>query len=491
LTTILNNKNFQVYFLIFISLLITLGRQLDTGITNFDDAFYAQKAKEIYDSGDFWIVTLAGNPDFANTPLPFWLMALAYSIFGVSSFSAVFPSALLGMGIVILTYRLADHLYKDSWVAFASSLILIFPGIFIDSARRAMVDIHLAFFVTLAIFAFVKAKTNKTCYLIFGLSTAAAILSKSVLGIFPLAIAFTYLLFNRQWKEMLNPFLILGFLIALGLGFSWHLINWLEFGQQFIDIHFGVLIFNRGFGDINVSFNFLGYSEDFLRNYWPWLPFALIGLYKFYKHGFIDRDENSLLLFIWPVLVFLIISTSKNHTIRYLIMIFPALSIIIAKTFYEWLTPLWQERLMRGLLGTACLTALFINTTPFQVKVTLAESSKEVRHLASIIKLNIPKNEKIGNFKLSFWNPKHAMLFYADRDLEAPITDQEDLKKQLQENPKKMWLSNSDEFKALNSQLPKKLYLIQGNSKYAFFTSSQNREFVKYNFSGIKVPNVK
>ena len=83
------------------------------------------------------------------------------------------------------------------------------------------------------------------------------------------------------------------------------------------------------------------------------------------------------------------------------------------------------------------------------------------------------------------------MLFYADRDLEAPITDQEELKKQLQENPKKMWLSNSDEFKALNSQLPKKLYLIQGNSKYAFFTSSQNREFVKYNFSGIKVPNVK
>ena len=148
--------------MVFISLLITLGRQLDTGITNFDDAFYAQKAKEIYDSGNFRIVTLAGKPDFANPPLPFWLMALAYSIFGVSSFSAVFSSALLGMGIVILTYRLADHLYKNSWIAFVSSLILLFPGIFIDSARRAMVDIHLAFFVTLAICAFVKTKTNKT-----------------------------------------------------------------------------------------------------------------------------------------------------------------------------------------------------------------------------------------------------------------------------------------------------------------------------------------
>ena len=182
MNTILHHKNFQVYVLVLISLLITLGRQLDTGITNFDDAFYAQKAKEIYDSGKFWIVTLAGKPDFANPPLPFWLMALAYSIFGVSSFSAVFSSALLGTGIVILTYRLADHLYKDSWIAFTSSLVLVFPGIFIDSARRAMVDIHLAFFVTLAIFAFVKAKTNKTCYLVFGLSTAAAILS--LIGLF-------------------------------------------------------------------------------------------------------------------------------------------------------------------------------------------------------------------------------------------------------------------------------------------------------------------
>ena len=172
-------------------------------------------------------------------------------------------------------------------------------------------------------------------------------------------------------------------------------------------------------------------------------------------------------------------------------MIFPALSIIIAKTLYEWLNPLWKERLMMGLVGTACLTTLFVNTTPFQAKVTLAESSKEVRHLASIIKLNIPENEKIGNFKLSFWNPKHAMLFYSDRDLEYPITNKKDLQKQIQEDPKKMWLSNSAEFKDLNSQFPGKFYLIQGNSKYAFFTSSQNRKFIKYDFSGIQVPNVK
>lgn len=468
-----------------------LGRQLDTGITNFDDAFYAQKAKEIYESGNLWLVTHGGAPSFENPPLPFWLMALAYGIFGISSFSSVFFSGLFGTGIVILTYRLADYLYKDSWIAFTASLILLFPGIFIDSSRRAMVDIPLAFFVTLALFAFIKAKVHKPWYLIFGLATAGGILSKSVLGIFPLSIAFFHLVFSRQWKEIVNPLLVTGVLLALGLGFSWHLINWMEFGQSFINSHFGVLIFNRGFGENVHPYNFLGYAEDFLKNYWPWLPFALIGLYKFGKRGFIEKDENSLLLFLWPTLVFVVMSTSKNHTIRYVLMIFPALSIIVAKTFSDWLDSRRKDQLLGSLAGIVCLTTLFVNTTPFQAKVTLAESSKEVRQLASIVKLNVPENMKIGNFRLSFWNPKHAILFYSDRGLENPINDMEELLKQLQSNPKKMWLSNSAEFKKLKSQTPDTFYLIQANSKYAFFTSFQNKDFVQYDFSGIKVPNVK
>ena len=468
-----------------------LGRQLNTGISNFDDAFYAQKAKEIYESGNLWIVTHGGTPSFENPPLPFWLMALAYGIFGVSSFSAVFFSGLFGTGIIVLTYRLADYLYKDSWIAFFSSLILLFPGIFIDSSRRAMVDIPLAFFVTLALFAFIKAKAHKPWYLLFGLATAGGILSKSVLGIFPLAIAFFYLVFSRQWKEIVNPLLVTGVLLALGLGFSWHLINWMEFGQSFINSHFGVLIFNRGFGENIHPYNFPGYAEDFLRNYWPWLPFALIGLYKFGKRGFIGKDENSLLLFLWPTLVFVVMSTSKNHTIRYVLMIFPALSIIVAKTFSNWLDSRWKDQALGSLVGIACLTALFVNVTPFQAKVTLGESSKEVRQLASIIKLNIPESIKLGNFRLSTWNPKHAMLFYSDRGLENPINDMEELLKQLQSNPKKMWLSNSTQFKKLKSQMPDAFYLIQANSKYAFFTSSENRDFIQYDFSSMKVPNVK
>ena len=134
LNSALNNKKLQISFLIFASLLIFLGRQLDTGITIYDDVYYAQKAKEVLNSGSLWDITFAGTPAFDNPPLPFWFTALAFSVFGVSSYSAIFSSALFGTGIVFMTYRLSLLLYKDYWIAFASAFVLLFPGIFIDSS---------------------------------------------------------------------------------------------------------------------------------------------------------------------------------------------------------------------------------------------------------------------------------------------------------------------------------------------------------------------
>ena len=160
LNSALSNKKFQVSFLIFASLLIFLGRQLDTGITIYDDVYYAQKAKELLNSGSLWDITYAGTPAFDNPPLPFWFTALAFSVFGVSSYSAIFSSALFGTGIVFMTYRLSLLLYKDCWIAFASAFVLLFPGMFVDAARRAMIDIPLAFFVTLAFYAFSKLGTS-------------------------------------------------------------------------------------------------------------------------------------------------------------------------------------------------------------------------------------------------------------------------------------------------------------------------------------------
>ncbi len=487
-----NDKKFQVSFLIFSSLLIFLGRQLDTGITNYDDAYYAQKAKEILESGSFWTLTFSGAPAFDNTPLPLWFTALAFSIFGVSSFSAVFSSAIFATGIVLITYRLGVLLYKDYWIAFASAFVLLFPGIFVDSSRRGMVDIPLAFFVTLSFYAFLKTRDHKHWYIIFGLSTAGAILSKSVLGLFPLIIIGTFFILSKQWRQLINIWFISGSLIALILGFSWHIINWQHFGQSFIDNHFGWIIMSRSFGGTKETFYFLGYAKDFLKNYWPWLPFALWGLIKFGKRGFIEKDKVSLLFFLWPVITFLVMSSSKNQTLRYLLMIFPPLAIICAKTISDWLGADKKNHALGVMVSIIAITILFVNATFFQVKVTLAQSSKEVRELAAIINLNTPENQTIGNYYLTPSNPRLALRFYSDRDIEMTvIRDPKILIETLSSNPKKTWLGAIHEFKKLINLYPEKIYLIAANEKYAFFTSMINRKEISYDFSTIRLPIIK
>ncbi|MDH5790171.1 MAG: glycosyltransferase family 39 protein, partial [Nitrospinota bacterium] len=213
----LNHKKFQIIFLLFSTLLIFLGRQTDIGLLNFDDSFYAQKAKELFAGGSFWLNTFYGQPDFDKPPLPLWLTALAFKLFGVSGYSAVLVTGLLGTGTVYLTYRLSEKLFEDSWAAFVSAIVLIFPGYFLDYSRRGMTDIALTFFVTLALYCFLRGKENSRWYLAFGLSTVGAIWTKSVLGLFPLLIALSVLLVTRQWKTIINPNLIGGVVIALAL----------------------------------------------------------------------------------------------------------------------------------------------------------------------------------------------------------------------------------------------------------------------------------
>ncbi len=437
------------------------------------------------ESGSLWLITYSGVPAFDNAPLPFWLTALAYSVFGVSTYSAIFSSALLGTGIILITYRMSLLLYKDNWVAFASAFVLLFPGLFVDSSRRSMVDIPLAFFVVLAFYAFFKARDIKPWYLVFGLATACAILTKSVLGLFPLTIVGAFLIFSRQWRELINPWFLSGCMIALLLGFSWHFINWQHYGQEFIDAHFGYLIVGRNFGEAK-PFYFLGYAKDFYRNYWPWLPITLIGLAQFGKRGFKEKDKVALFLFLWPVLTFLVMSTGKNQVIRYLFMMFPALAIVNAKTISEWLGPDKKNQALAIMVGAIATTILFVNVTSFRAKVSLDQQSKEIREIAPIINLNTSKNQRIGNYRLSPYNPRLTMLFYANRVIELGVTgDPEKLIKALSSNPEKLWLTSLGEFSKLTAQYPDKIYLIHANKKHAFFTAIENRGNVRYDFSAL------
>ena len=494
LPKLLSNRTFQVIFLVFSSLLTFLGRQLDRGITNFDGAYYAIKAREIFLSDSLWVVTWRGTAYFFdNPPLPFWLTGLAYKAFGVSGYAAVFSSAIFGVLIVYLTYSLCNYLYKDNWTSFLAAFVLLFPGLFLDSSRRAMLDITLAFFVTASMYCLIKGLENRKFYLLYGLMAGCAVLTKSVLGFFPIVIGVVFMFWHGSFKKIFDPGFMTGVVLALLVGCSWYLINWSMFGDAFIYGHFKthhMKFLPQDFLSNNPLYIF-GYLKDMMRNYWPWFPVTVVGVFLFAKSSFREKDCRSIFLFLWVFIPFVIMSTSRNQTLRYLFMIFPAFGIITAHTLAGWLKDSQKEKALPWMIGAVMTIVLVINATPIQVKVSLNQNNHEVRNLAPFVHINTRPGEKIFNYGFTPWNPTQVLAFYSGRFLEYPVKDAETLIQKLDKNPKGTWLSPVSTFKELKNKFPGKLYLIYGNQKFAYFTSIRNRENITYNFFDTKVPIVR
>jgi 4-amino-4-deoxy-L-arabinose transferase-like glycosyltransferase len=484
--TLLNNKKFHYIFLIYFSMLTFLGRVAWGGLRPDADAWYAQKAKELIASGNFFVINFHGKPAFEHTPLFIWLDALAFKLFGVSTYSAILPSAVLGTATVVLTYKIALRLFDDRWIAFVSSIILMFPGYYLEVARKGQVDATLGFMVTLALFAFLKARDNPKWYYLFGLGTAGAILTKSFLGLFPFIIGLVYLISTRQFREIFNIHLVLSVIFGLLLGSCWFIANWIYFGEEFLNSHFGVLLLDRYSQETNSWWNYFDYFVEIFENYWPWVPILVAGLWLFGKRAVLQKDQQALFVLVWIGTVFIIMTSASIHQTHYLIPMFPAMALVVSKTLGDWLTESRREKLFTFLVGAIMVTAFIIGSTAVEPKQasSLRQKSEWTRDLAAVINLNTPADEWIGNFKLRFYEePQTGLNFYGDRYLEKALKKPEELMAQVETHPRKTWLTNINQFKKLEKRYPGKLYLIHGNQKYAYFTSMQNRDNIQYDFS--------
>ena len=73
-------------------------------------------------------------------PLPLWLMAGSYKLFGVSEFSTRIPSLVLSTCLILILYQLAKRLYSQK-VALLSAFFLCVNGLVIElGAGRVATD---------------------------------------------------------------------------------------------------------------------------------------------------------------------------------------------------------------------------------------------------------------------------------------------------------------------------------------------------------------
>ncbi len=412
LDALADHPTIQATLLMLLTALLYTLKLGGNGLANYDDCFYAQKAKEILQSGSWLHLTLGGMPAFENPPFFMWLLAFSYKIFGVGEFAALLPSALMGFGAVFLTYRLAKNAYGP-WEGLCAGFVLATTTVFAKYSRRAMMDTTMTFLVLAALSAFrMGLLRHPAWFLLFGAAAGTAIMTKSVLGFFPLLIAVLFLAWTRRFRVLFSGWFLGSCLLALGWGGVWYAHETWVYGKVFLDAHFGWLIFQRGFhAEPQPWWHHLSYLRDLLVFYWPWLPVSVAGGALLLR-SFRRLSDDDRLILLWPLTILAVMSAMQTRVFWYILPAFPAFSIWAARALGRWVPPARRRGIVQAALGGGLLVVLTLGVLPVRFD---SVREPDVRAIAPDVKhLGREAGTKIGNYRLPYHGINNALLFYSD-----------------------------------------------------------------------------
>ncbi len=184
---------------------LCFGKLGEWHIEDYDEARHGINAYEMIKNNDYLVHTFMGEPDLWNTkpPLSFWLISLAYRMFGYNSFALRFFNALSCMLAAVLISGWAMK-YYGKWAAPLIFLMLCADSILfgLHFVRFGDADSQYQLFFTLAmiclLLSYKKFAWLYGCGIFFGL----AFLDKSVHALMIPAVCFFTLLFTGKIKEL-------------------------------------------------------------------------------------------------------------------------------------------------------------------------------------------------------------------------------------------------------------------------------------------------
>ena len=420
-----------------------LGR---THLANFDDCYYAQKAKEMVQTGDWLTPHFAGHPRWDNPPLFLWLIALAFTVAGVTNGAAIFWSAVAGVLSVGLTYRLAERrLGLSEFGAFSAAVVLLLTQYFLKYARHAMFDVFLSFLFLAAIWGYVGAiRGDRRQFLLLGAAVGLGVMTKSVLGLFPLAVAALHALVTGRARRLLDPW----FLAALGLSVllvaPWYVSQYAAYGDRFLNEHFRWLLVERalGSGAPRPWTSYFDYAREIALVYWPWLPVALGGVVLAVGRArqpagpaeagdaasWSHRDTAWLLL-LWLLVVVGVMSLASEKKLWYVMSAFPCLALCSGLAFETWIRGYGaRRRVQRAALAALAVTAAVLNLAP----IPLAKDRRpDLQAVALATRETVPPGVVLLNLDARYWKVVNQFLFYSDHDITEPIQDAERVRRGL------------------------------------------------------------
>jgi len=338
----------------------------------------AEIARNMLETGNWIVPQLSGETKLTKPPLYFWAVALCSLKTSVNEFTARFPSAIFGMGTVLVTFLLGT-LFFTRIIGLIAALMLLVTNIFVSEARYAEMESMLTFFITAALYCFFKGyydtKRDTVWFTIFFILMSLGTMTKGPFAFtFPLIPVIAYLFIYKELGLLRKKSFVSGIKFFFIILLPWVLvIVWLY--PKFALVVIGETVarfYTEGYGHIEPFYYYLG---AMVTTMFPWIFFLPLSLWVAFSDRLRSVRKENIFLILWIFGNLLFLSFSKAKRDFYLTPLAPAVALLIGSTWEalgEWLKeklPYNKISLQRFCFIAGALLAgiAFIAGNPFAV----------------------------------------------------------------------------------------------------------------------------
>jgi 4-amino-4-deoxy-L-arabinose transferase-like glycosyltransferase len=414
------------------------------------DATHANAARHMALTGDLVTLHVNGIRYLEKAPLPYWLDALSFRIFGFNTFAAHLPQAIAVLLLTLLGFHWAYKAFRTRTAFYTGLAVLTSAGVFLFT-RIYIPEVWLSLFLCTALYCFLQsldstqtnANPNRSIYAYaMWTALALAILTKGLIApVFFFGTAIVYLALTGDYKKWrtLRPFT--GLLLFFAIAAPWHILAGLRntggmnghgfFWFYFINEHFLRFLGKRYPMDYNKLPGYLFWSLHIVWLF-PWslfLPLVFIkgwkvfqqrrnafrdatnleslgaddpkgqSFFQYFRHS-VDtsatRTTLLLTLFSTLVLVFFSISTNQEY---YTFPAYLPILILIAASLSRAEDAYAEDRSSRRWITVAHATLTIIGLA---VAITLAIGLWTSRHLPFVPDIgDLLAHRGVGDYTLS------------------------------------------------------------------------------------------
>lgn len=340
-----------------------------TGLIDETEPLFAEAARQMTVTGDYITPYFNGATRFDKPPLVYWLMALAYSIFGVNEWAVRLPSALAAIALTCLGFYTLLNFGVTSpksnrWfcASLGAALIALNPETIVW-ARTGVSDMLLSGCMGTALLSFFlgyaqpeKPHFSARWYLAFYVLIALAVLAKGPVGIvLPALIIGAFLLYVGKLRTVLREMRIIwGSLLFTAIALPWYLLVIQANGWNYINAFFGYHNVERFTNVVNNhAAPWYFYFVVVLLGFAPWSIFLPIAIIKtrfaarlHWRHQPRSTHLN-LFAFFWFIVIFGFFTISVTKLPSYVLPLMPAAAILVAI--------LWSRSTIKGKIKSDAL----------------------------------------------------------------------------------------------------------------------------------------